>query len=243
MYQKQTTTTGTVRINRKGLPDQVIHGKLGQHQVSEQRKGPLLCVAYRDGKETPVLISTVAKAGFTTVHRPRKRDKELPCIVEDYNKVMGGVDLKDTKLYAYLGERKSLKWTVKAAFSLFGTALLNSYIAYKKNTSQTPILSRYLFMINIIESLAGQYNTPKTIKVRRSKVQIQASRLSPQSVAAPSHVISPYDGHDMKRLPVGKKRDCAAAHAKRVRTCYMCPQCNKGFCPECFPSYHKKLRE
>lgn len=99
-------------------------------------------------------------------------------------------------------------------------------------------------MINIIESLAGKYTRPKTIKVRRTKVQIQASRLSPQSVAAPSHVISsPDDDHDMKRLPVGKKKNCAAPHAKHVRTCCMCPKCNKGFCPECFPSYHKKFKE
>ena len=99
-------------------------------------------------------------------------------------------------------------------------------------------------MINIIESLAGKYTTPKTIKVRRNKVHIQASRVSPQSVAGPSHaILSPDVDHDMKRLPVGKKKDCAASHAKRVRTCYMCPKCNKGFCPECFPSYHKQLRE
>ena len=99
-------------------------------------------------------------------------------------------------------------------------------------------------MINIIESLAGKYTTPKTIKVRRTGEQSQVSRLSPEPVAGPSHVTSSPDvDHDMKRLPVGKKKDCAAPHAKRVRTCYMCPKCNKGFCPECFPTFHKKLGE
>lgn len=156
LWQKQTTATGTVRINRKGLPEKAVREKKANHYVSQRRKGPLLCVAYRDGKKTPVLLSTVTKGGFTTVQRERRPDKELPCIVADYNKVMGDVDLKDTKLYAYLAERKTLKWTTKVAFSLFGRAALNSYHLYKKHTSHTHILTtRYKYMISVIEDRAA----------------------------------------------------------------------------------------
>ncbi|XP_050739317.1 piggyBac transposable element-derived protein 4-like [Eriocheir sinensis] len=63
LWQAQTTATGTVWVNRKGLPKEAAHLKLGQHQVLERRKGPLLCVAHRDGKKTPVFLSTMAKAG------------------------------------------------------------------------------------------------------------------------------------------------------------------------------------
>lgn len=51
LWQKQTTATGTVHINRKGLPWQAVREKLVNHQVSERRKGPMICVAYRDGKK------------------------------------------------------------------------------------------------------------------------------------------------------------------------------------------------
>lgn len=78
--------------------------------------------------KTPVLLSTMAKAGFTTVHRQNKAGKEMSCIIADNNNVMGGVNLIDAKMYMYLGERKTLKWTTKAAFSLFCTATLDSYV-------------------------------------------------------------------------------------------------------------------
>lgn len=64
------------------------------------------CVAYRYGKKTPVLLSTVVKL-YSTVHKQNKGDKELLCVVADYNNVMGGVGLKDTKLYTYLGGKES----------------------------------------------------------------------------------------------------------------------------------------
>ena len=34
LWQKHTTATGTVRTNRKGLPDEAVRAKLGQHQIS-----------------------------------------------------------------------------------------------------------------------------------------------------------------------------------------------------------------
>lgn len=139
MWQKHTTATGTVWINKKGLQDKAVRAKLGQLQVSERRKGPLLCVAYKDGKKTPVLLSTVAKAGFTTVQRQQKRDKELPCIVADYNKVMGGVDLKDTELYAYLGGKKNVEMDCKDCFVLLWYSLSQQLhsIYIKKHISYT----------------------------------------------------------------------------------------------------------
>ena len=245
LWNKGTTATGTVRKNRKGLPKDAINNKLRNKEVSEHRKGPLLCVAYQDGKKKPILLSTNVKAGFTTVDRSqkKKKDKKLPTIVHDYNHVMGGVDLKDTKLYAYLSERKTLKWTMKAAFTLFGCAVLNSYIIYSKNTSRKRPLTRSQFMISIIEDLAEDYRPPRVIRKRRSASQIAASRSTPSPIASPLHtVLCRDDNHEMRRLPVGKKKDCAAGHQKRVRTCYMCPECNVGLCPECYAKYHKRLR-
>ena len=118
LWKKATTATGTVRVNRQGLPKDAINIKLQNQDVSERKKGPLLCVAYQDGKKKPILLSTSAKAGFCAVDRSKKqkKDRRIPAIVHDYNCVMGGADLKDTKLYAHLTGRKSLKWTVKAAF-------------------------------------------------------------------------------------------------------------------------------
>lgn len=67
-------------------------------------------------------------------------------------------------------------------------------------------MTRYKFMISIIEDLVRGYSQPKTIRRRRTAEKIQASRHSPQPIAAPAHIAQPADdGHDLKRLPVGKK--------------------------------------
>ncbi|KAK3859636.1 hypothetical protein Pcinc_034268 [Petrolisthes cinctipes] len=95
----QTVATGTVRGNRKGLPKQCIKSKLRDQEVSERRKGHLLCVSYKDKNRQPHLLSTVARAGKTQVTTRRNVVKEKPNVVNIYNKVMVGVDLKDTKLY------------------------------------------------------------------------------------------------------------------------------------------------
>ncbi|XP_064082431.1 piggyBac transposable element-derived protein 4-like [Macrobrachium nipponense] len=161
LWQNGTTATGTVRTNCKGLPMDAVKKKLKNREVSERRKGPLLCVAYKDGKQTPVLLSTSSKGGYKFVKRTGKPDKIVPQIVDDYSHVMGGVDLKDTKLYSCLAERKTLKWTNKAAFSLIGTAVLNSYILYAANTSRSHPLDRYKFMVSLVESLVQNYEPVK----------------------------------------------------------------------------------
>ena len=244
LWDRNTTATGTVRRNKKGLPMDALKEKLPNHGVSERRKGPLLCVAYRDGKKTPVLLSTTAKGGYEAVHRRGKADKRLPSIVADYNNVMGGVDLKDTQLYTYLSERRTMKWTAKAALSLIGTAILNSYLLYKKNTSSAHPMTRYKFMISVIEALVKDYRPVKIIRKRRTAEQIRASNASPLPIVGPSHVaVLGDDEHDLVKLPVGKKRDCVMNHGRRVRTCFMCPKCDVGICPQCYPSFHKRLRK
>ncbi|XP_065652797.1 piggyBac transposable element-derived protein 4-like [Hydra vulgaris] len=120
LYLHQTTATGTVRVNRKGLPEICLKTKLKNKEVCEYRKGPLLCVAYQDGKKKPVLLSTVAKAGFTELRNRRGNLVMKPNVVALYNRTMGGLDLGDAQLYVYLSERKTVKWTTKVAFSLFG---------------------------------------------------------------------------------------------------------------------------
>ncbi|MPC50658.1 Protein phosphatase 1K, mitochondrial [Portunus trituberculatus] len=61
---KNNTATGTVQINRKELLDKAVHAKLEQHQALEQRKGPLLCVVYKDGKRTPVAYSDQSRVHY-----------------------------------------------------------------------------------------------------------------------------------------------------------------------------------
>ena len=104
-------------------------------------------------------------------------------------------------------------------------------------------MNRLNFMVCLVESLVQNYEPVKVIRKRRSAEQRHIDSLSPASIAGPSHTaLSPEDGHKMIKLPVGKKRNCIAGHAKRVRSSYFCPKCDAGICPGCYASFHNKIK-
>lgn len=80
LWRRGTTAAGAVNTNCQGLPMGAIKKTLKNKQVSEYRKGPLSCVAYKKGKKTSVLLSTSSKEGYTTVHsRKCRRDTSRNC--------------------------------------------------------------------------------------------------------------------------------------------------------------------
>ena len=240
LFNENTTATGTVRVNRKGLPAFCVKKKLKNKEATSARKGNLLCLAYQDNTRKPILLSTAAKAGFIDTVNSRKQPVTRPAVIHAYNQAMGGVDLGDEKLYMYMAERRTLKWTNKVFFSLFGRAVLNSYIIYFQNTSDRPKLSRYNYIVSALESLTANFVPPKVVRRKRTHAEMEAARSGlaqlPQTVAG-----HPLDGHDLVKLPVGKKRQCVAGHPNRVRTGWECTGCKVGLCPQCFAKHHRQL--
>ena len=233
-----------MRKNRKGLPSSVVNAKLQKKEVASRRKNNLLCVAYKDNTRQPILLSTYAKAGFVDTTNSKGKTRNLPNIIVEYNNAMGGVDLSDARLYKYLTERRTIKWTHKFVFSLFGRALLNAFILYQKNTTDAPKKTRYQFYVSIVEDMMGDYRPPhKVIRKRRSREEIQAANQLEPIIEAPENPAQPGPSPcRLVKLDVGKRRDCAHKHTKRVRSSYQCPACNVGLCPSCFAGYHVQRR-
>ncbi|KAK3716928.1 hypothetical protein RRG08_026718 [Elysia crispata] len=244
LFNSHTPATGTVRKNRKGLPSSVVNAKLQKKEVASRRKNNLLCVAYKDNTRQPILLSTYAKAGFVDTTNSKGKTRNLPNIIVEYNNAMGGVDLSDARLYKYLTERRTIKWTHKFVFSLFGRALLNAFILYQKNTTDAPKKTRYQFCVSIVEDMMGDYRPPhKVIRKRRSREEIQAANQLEPIIEAPENPAQPGPSPcRLVKLDVGKRRDCAHKHTKRVRSSYQCPACNVGLCPSCFAGYHAQRR-
>ncbi|KAK3887484.1 hypothetical protein Pcinc_008397 [Petrolisthes cinctipes] len=239
LYQRATTATGTVRRNRVGLPDALQGTKVLRNEVAEWRQGSLLCVKYKDGNKTPVhLISTSCSGGFSQTTNRQGKKVSRPNIVVEYNKIMGGVDLKDTKLYAYLPEKQTVKWTTKVAFYLFGTALLNSYIVYKKHATGR-ILTRMNFTMSVIDELMKKYEPQKVQCRRRTREEIEERQQQTFVTQINTNIPVPHTPpHKMIKLPKKKLRNCVAGHNHRVRSNYICAECNVGLCVTCFHGYH-----
>ena len=106
-------------------------------------------VAYQDNTKRPFLLSTLATVGMVETRNARGKELTRPRVVVEYNKSMGGVDQSDARLYTYLFEGRTIKWTLKVFLSLLllGRALLNSYILYCMNPDQNPNISRYEYQI------------------------------------------------------------------------------------------------
>ena len=242
LYSAHTSATGTVRKNRKGLPRSVTGAKLANKTVIERRRGNLLCVGYKDNKRQPILLSTHAAGGFATSVNSKGKERHLPKVVIAYNSSMGGVDMADARLYTYLCERRTMKWTNKVLFALIGRAVLNAYVIYSENTAQTKKLSRFAFNVSVVEAMVGNFRPPLKVRQRRrSRAEIALARQAPIAPPAQDNLVQPGpSGCKLAKLPQGKKRDCVHKHLKRKRTMYECPKCDKGLSALCFTPYHQE---
>ncbi|XP_023241866.1 piggyBac transposable element-derived protein 4-like [Centruroides sculpturatus] len=166
LYSLGTYITGTVRRNKKYLPAPLKSSKFSVGQTSYFRSGPLLACGFREklSQKNPVLLlSSHARACEGQIVR-RGVAKSKPQIILEYNKFMGGVDTSDMMLYAYLDERKTIKYWKKVGFNIIGRMVLNSYLLYKENFGGPGKLkSRYAFYISIIESLEEEWMATKQL--------------------------------------------------------------------------------
>lgn len=127
MLQKQIYVTGTVRSNRRGLPNEIKAKLKEKDAVKYLRKGQLLAVSWVDRKQVR-LLSTHAPAGKMNVTRRQNRVKSVPKIVAEYNAGMGGVDKSDQMTDQYAGELRTLKCWHKVVFHLIHRTTTNAYI-------------------------------------------------------------------------------------------------------------------
>lgn len=67
-------------------------------------------------------------------------------MIHSYNQFMSGVEESDKMLYAYLDERRTLKFWKKVVFNVFSRMVLNSYIIYLENSDKK--LTRTIYIGN-----------------------------------------------------------------------------------------------
>jgi hypothetical protein len=93
------------------------------------------------------MISTFHNTEFKT---ETKRGKELgnPCVI-DYNKCMGGVDLKAQLLNMYIVEwKRTQKWCMKLFRRLLNATVLNAMIIYRHNMGKK--IDELAFRVNLV---------------------------------------------------------------------------------------------
>ena len=83
-----------------------------------------------------------------------KRPLPCPTIIIDYNQYMGGVDLMDQHLSYYsLTTRRTLKWWKKVFWRLIDISIVNAWIIFRHNNTDSDIKSHREFRLKLIEEL------------------------------------------------------------------------------------------
>lgn len=236
LYELKTFFTGTVRKNKKGLPDGVKQNlQVGQKKYFKQ--GKIVAFAYREKKsqKKPVVLlsSSTEVKDVEAVKRRHGRvtHEKKPSIISDYNKHMGGIDSFDMMLYSYLDERRTVKYWKKVVFNLFSRMVTNSYIIYKENcrNHNNKHMSRYHFVVEIIQAITEEWISHCE---GLEGLEFQAVRNR-----APG----------LEKLPGRKEKTCFVCTSKgpnfkqtRKRSRTVCVVCKEGCHGPCFPKHKCK---
>ena len=215
---------GTVRPNRRGIPQRLVESRLSRGERACLRCNNLLAVKWRDSRNVFVLSTLHAD---TAVQIPTATGVvEKPLCIHEYNLNMGGVDLNDQLLAPYLIARRSKRWYKKVSVYLFQLALLNAHVLYRASGRTGSFLK---FQEEIVEALLFPDGAVPHLPNANA-----VSRLYER------HFPFVLAGTPTRKSPQKRCRVCSKLGFRRD-TRFYCPDCpdQPGLCiGACFKRYH-----
>ncbi len=237
--ERQISATGTVRINRKGLPpkfktkQKVIRGTTQQWQ-----KGDIIATKWNDRKDVHLLSTNGTNARGTIARHVGNAQSEIPCpdVIKLYNKYMGGVDLNDQlRSYYQLGRKANKYWKYIMWFYI-DLCLINAWILYDQSTPVKRIkkYNQKDFRLDVCAGLEAGYSSRKQ---RQSQTRPIIGVVDEVNIGA----------HRLVRLD-GRKRVCKQCSRmgrktptnRGVETSFGCEHCQVSLCQgHCFYEFHR----
>ncbi|XP_028167065.1 piggyBac transposable element-derived protein 4-like isoform X2 [Ostrinia furnacalis] len=233
-----TDCVGTLRPSRQDVPPLVNLAKLKQGQFIARHSGDVCVMAWQDKKKITTLSTChgIATGLSTVTSRPSKPIAVKPQVVLDYNRNMGGVDLKDQMLEPYLVEgKRCTKWYMKLFKRLLNCSILNSRILlqFSKQAHQDHLAFRLKLVDEILE--LHLENTPRSVRPE----SFQSSSSASFHGHWPIHHPQRESDASRNRKTQQKCYFCLQAGRKNSKTAYRCEACNVSLCIEpCFKEHH-----
>lgn len=244
LVNKQTDAYGTLRKNRKGLPEDFSKIKLKKDEAVCWKKDSIVVMKWQDKKEVS-LISTCHDVSFQKVVPKHGPPKLKPTIVVDYNKTMGGVDKGDQVMGTHtLMRKQQKKYYKKIVRHLIDQCLFNAYVLYKKYKNRNA--EHLAFLVQVIEQIVkvNLPNLPPTGKSAGRK-RIERSLLGDTT---PARLV---ERHFPEIIPatenkISVTRRCIVCSSKKINgkamrkeTRFHCKECDVNLCAApCFKIYH-----
>lgn len=223
LHDRETGMCGTVKKNRKGMPE--LNNKLSRGEIEVAHNSTWLVIKWMDKKEV-FMITTVHEVGFCSTgkkHYHTQEDIVKPSCIHDYNKNMGGIDNIDRQLSLTETVRKTMKWYRKLFFHLIDLMLTNAHVLFKIKTKKTMSFPDFRF------------------HVARALLNLESEE-SLQRLPSDDNRLR--GRHFPKKIVEGKQRQCllCSMSKRRRRSIFECATCRTPLCVDpCFEVYHTKL--
>ncbi|CAG4958413.1 unnamed protein product [Colias eurytheme] len=240
-----TDLIGTLTPSRRDVPVLINKAPLKRGEIIARHSGDVSVLSWQDKKRI-TMIST-CHGSYTALPRvPSKHTSRpvpfKPQVVLDYNKFMGGVDLKDQMLEPYLLERKRCqKWHMKLFKRLLNVSILNSRILLQSSTNK--VHDHLAFRLQLVDSILAEHLThcpqARSFNVSSSRSQHQElGKLIP--VAHWPTLLSQTGGNSAENRNFRKRCVvCLREGRKTIKTTFSCETCGVPLCIQnCFKSYH-----
>lgn len=222
---------GTVRMNRRGFPDDLkgrLHLQRGQSMT--RQKGNLTASVWQD-KKPVAFLSTLsdprAEVPVTRQHGRQELRMTQPHSANEYNKYMNGVDRHDQLRMKYSLGRDSKKAWKNMYFFLVNCAIVNAFILFSASSIRQNSKKRYThldFRMELVHQLIAGFSGRK----RKAAENVQGVQDAGN-----------YQGHESVHM--GTKRRCRVHLTKKERkeTVFGCKVCNVHLCKDwCHFAYH-----
>jgi len=231
----KTDCVETLRLSRKDIPQRVKEKKLKKGELVAQHSGRVSVLKWKDKKEV-TMISTYHGKETRMKLAKHRQEKQKPVTVLDYNKNMGGVDLKDQLLQPYLLERKKMtKWYIKLFWRLLNITVLNCMVICCANSGQNKT-DHFKFRVELVQALLIEHGSESIRKFQGHH-------------STDKNVMQLLERHFPERIPPTEKKArptkrCVVCHKnnRRKETVFRCPKCEAALCvEESFKAFHTKL--
>ena len=243
--------TGTFRYGRlrpNFVSDKELKAKgRGSVDYCVQQKDNIVAVKWFDNRFVFIVSTYVGVEPMMTIERYDRKEKkyvevQCPQIVNEYNNNMGGIDLNDKMASLYSYRFRSNRWPLYIWHHLTHIALVNSWLCYRRDSTQTSAgrLSLKEFQLQVAESLL-KFNKP--VGRPRFLKELMPPRKKRLLVSIKSPDIQ-FDLYDHFPEYMDKRSRCAQCSSRTVFTFVRCRKCEVYLCftkgKNCFYLYHHK---
>jgi hypothetical protein len=236
LFARSTYACGTVRSNRKFLPEE--YGKREDMSAGESifwQSGNLVATLWQDKQLVRLLSTCCEPEGPDTVKRRRRNQESmsLPCppVLKLYSQYMGGVDRSDRMVRTYSVSRVSKKWWFRLFYYLLDTSIANSFILYHHSPNH-PKLTELEFLKKLSLALIGRFSKEGKVQTGPQRKRTKVS--TPPRLTASNHW--PLNTKKQKQCQY-----CARPGKKGPRSYYVCKACKVHLCIDgCFERYHTR---